>query len=567
MRAPHTVSTLRYFPVLLMAAGLGAPVGTVTLEAAAATSATFRPGILTVFGESGRLSDEVVRIIERLEKAPTLAASDDDNTPPPLDAPDAYSPAVGLHRAIVQLETLLSADARSARLTSALAALKRARSALNDGSDEVSLVYLEVVLENVQNAQSQLDLAGGTLKGLQLDLALVAQRTAKNILEAARRAGVSPHRLAAALDSYARGSTALSKAAYTTATARFGDSLGFAADTVSFDVRRFEDNIIAAMDGEAVGYALSITFQGQTYNGGHADGQARTAADAPMTEQSPNKDMHVASVSKTLTAIVILHVLEELGLTPEEPVAPYLPNDWVLGDGVADLTFRHFMTHRTGFGQQAVSGSSYEQLRALIAEDVGDSSYEYDNDNFALLRVAHAGLLGLNPHNYAAYGGPDEITAALFIAQAMFLYDPIGVSVDCRSNDPNPTIQYRFPDTGAAGFEEPDHSLTCGGVGWFINANELAGVMSALRNTEQLMSAQMRSWMQDDLLGLMSASGEFGAYYYHAGDWRHGEGELHACVMAFPIVLEAALLINSERGAFSSQCALLRAAFENAWVP
>ena len=268
-----------------------------------------------------------------------------------------------------------------------------------------------------------------------------------------------------------------------------------------------------------------------------------------------------------------MHVLDTLGLTPDEHVAPYLPSDWSLGDGVSELTFKDFMTHRTGFQQQEVSGSSYESLRALIAKDVGDDSFAYDNDNFGLLRVAVAGLLGIDPVDYGEFA-PDTLTASAFLLEAQFLYSSIGVSVDCKATDPYPTIQYRFPDPGASGYDEPDRSLSCGGFGWFISANELAGVMSTLRNTEQLMSSQMREQMQDNFLGLMnpadgysSANGAFGTYFTHGGDWYHGSGQLHSCFMNFPIVVEAALLINSERGAMSYQCTVLRDAFDNAWVP
>jgi CubicO group peptidase (beta-lactamase class C family) len=338
-------------------------------------------------------------------------------------------------------------------------------------------------------------------------------------------------------------------------------------------VELFENNVIDAMSDAAVGYALSITFKGKTYNGGHAEGLARTAADAPMLAQSANKDMQVASVSKTLTTIVTLHALESLGLTPDEEVAPYLPSNWALGDGVAQLTFRDFMTHQSGFGQQAVSGSAYSSLQSLISQDVGATAFSYDNDNFGLLRVAVAGLLGIDPVDYPWFPA-DALTAAVFIVQAQSLYSSIGVSVDCKSNDASPTIQYRFPDTGASGYNEPDRSLSCGGFGWFINANELAGVMATLRQTQQLVSTDTREAMEDGFLGLMNPAngysapnGAFGLYYTHGGDWMHGSGQLHSCVMAFPIVVEAALLINSDRGAIPYQCNLLQEAFDNAWVP
>jgi hypothetical protein len=581
MRA-RTMTPLEYLTALVLAAAMGIVLATVTMEAAAATGERSRPGLAPVLSSDGRLSDEVLQIVQRLQKASPLAEPEND-TPSPRRAPDEHTAGVGLPGAIAQLEVLRrSAPAvHATALANSLAELKRARSTLHEGSDELKLTYLKVVLEHLRNAQSHLDFASApigkwpteALAELRLNMAFIAQHMAKDILEAARRAGVPASGLAAAQDNFQRGANALGKAAYTTATVRFRDSLGFAADTITFDIRRFEDYIINAMEGKAVGYALSITFNGQTYNGGHADGLARTAADAPMTDQSPNKDMHVASVSKMLTTILVLHVLESLGLTPEEPVAPYLPSDWVLGEGVADLEFRHFMTHLSGFGNQEISGSSYESLRALIAADVVDRTFDYDNDNFALMRVAMAGLLGIDVVDHPDVA-PDLLTSALFLQQAYFLYNSIGVTVDCNPTDPNPTIQYKFPDTGAAGYEEPDRWLTCGGVGWFINANELAGVMSTLRNTEHLMSAQMRARMQDDFLGLESplngypgTTGDFGVYFLHGGEWNHGAGNLRACVIAFPIVVEAALLINSQLGTVASKCELLRDAFDNAWVP
>ena len=94
-------------------------------------------------------------------------------------------------------------------------------------------------------------------------------------------------------------------------------------------------------------------------------------------------------------------------------------------------------------------------------------------------------------------------------------------------------------------------------------------VLTHLRNTENLLSAEARATMQEDFLGYSettSASGAFGVYYMHGGDWNHNPGELHTCIAAFPIEVEVGLVINSERGAIPSQCTLLRIAFDNAWV-
>jgi hypothetical protein len=334
--------TLTYILSPLVAAAVGVALATAIVKSAeAATPATARPGIVPVMSESGKLSDDLVRMIERLQKAPAVDQRDDSKSDAP-GAPDALAPGVGLPIAITRLENLLksAAGSQSAAIANAMIELRLAQSTLHAGSEQLSLNYTKVTFEHVKNAQLQLKLASSVptaktlssaLADIQRNLTLIAQRTAKGVLDTARRAGVSSDRLASAEVSFQRGQAAFSTLAYAVATGHFGDSLGFAANTITFDVGLFEQNIIDALEDQTVGYSLSITFNGQTYNGGHADGLARTAYDMPVKLQSPDKDMHVASVSKTLTTIVTLHVLDSLGLTPDEHVAPYLPSDWSLG--------------------------------------------------------------------------------------------------------------------------------------------------------------------------------------------------------------------------------------------
>ena len=59
-----------------------------------------------------------------------------------------------------------------------------------------------------------------------------------------------------------------------------------------------------------------------------------------------------------------------------------------------------------------------------------------------------------------------------------------------------------------------------------------------------------------------------GVRYMHGGDWSHGSGQLHSCVVAFPITVEVALMINSGPGPnpYPFQCPLLHNAYDNAWV-
>jgi len=516
------------------------------------------------------LPADLVLLTRQLESVP-LADDRGDDTPAPTPG-DQHLPAIGLRLAMAELERLQgSADRRTGP------ALRRATESVQDawthyaaGSRDLS--HLGETADALQHAQASLNVAAllsprarrGDIERIEAGLSALAQRMAGDVLRVAEGAHTSHRRLTVARALFTLGKIAAARGYSTVAVGLLGGALKLAADTITFDVALFEQNITAALAGNTTGHAFSIAYQGQLYQGGESSGLARTAADPPSTAQSPAKEMHVASVSKTLTTIVTLHLLGEQGLTPDALIAPYLPSNWVLGAGVDQLRFRDFMTHTSGFGQ-IDAGNAYESLRTAIATDVGSQSFSYKNANFGLMRVLAAGLQGIDPVDYGEFDA-GALTTAAFLLYAQFLYSSIGVDVDCAPHDATPTVQYKFPDDGTPGYVEPDRQLSCGGFGWFISSNELAAV------TENLLSASARAAMQEGFLGFMDPAnysfigGTFGVYSMHGGDWFHSSEELHSCVVAFPITVEAALVINSARGAMPYQCTLLQSAFDNAWV-
>jgi hypothetical protein len=528
-----------------------------------------------------KLSDDFLQLLERLEGAEEPDPAFGFESVPEPD-PDPLAPVNVLLAASEQLEKLRRAYPRrsleAGLLADAMREVETARRVLGAGSTGNKMSNLDKALRGIKKTQTVLErIATQTevpLGGLQDELSGLAARTAEGVLRVARRAGSPSQVLAVAEERYDMGLRAAGEGRYVVAAALLGGSLSLAGNTIQFDVELFEQNILNAMTGQAVGWAYSIAFGGQIESSG-AFGSARTAADPPATAQSANKQMHVVSISKMLSTIVILRQLEELGLGPDETFAQYLPSDWTIDPGVELLTFRDLMTHRTGFGQQGFgcgSGNPYASLRTYAASPLPFSrSFSYCNSNFGMLRVLAAGLNGIDPADFPEFSA-DQLTAAAFIIEAQSLYGSIGVSTDCAPSDPTQTAQYTFPDSGNPGFIEPDRSLACGGIGFFISANDLVGVMTTLRNTQELMFTETRREMEDGSLGFMSPAnyafpnGAFGVYYAHGGDWVLGGGETHTCVMAFPIAVEASLLLNSRRGAIPYQCAVLQQAFDNAWV-
>ena len=500
--------------------------------------------------------------------------------------------------AVVLPETLAFLDEFLPRAPTALrGALLTAREGftlaqqrLNDGARDNSAAYLVAVLQAMAQGQAgigqALDIAASTDPGAMALLVPAiqkargaAERASQRLIDLALAAGVDAGRLVPASVAMREGDAAHDAGAFAVAIGHYAKALGFAANTVAFSIDRMELNLRSAFDNNSIGYAYALSQSGQLARSG-ANGVARTGADAPATLQSATRKMHVASVSKTLTAVVTLRLLAEKGLTPDSKIGPWLPASWARGDKVNSISFRDLMTHRSGFGQNQPVGSSYANLQAMVAQAVPlKDNFKYDNANFGLLRVLAAKLQGVDVSQVPLFE-PGALSAALHQVRATQIFAAIDVPYTCTPAVQNPTLGYTFPNNGQAGYSDGPMALSCGGFGVFMSAQELARTMAYLRYTQDLVDSASFQKMKAGFLGFMNpakyafAAGAFGTYFGHGGDWDGANsGGLDTCVMMFPIAVEAALVINSSgtrSGAVYPQgpyqCTTLKWAFENAWV-
>jgi len=372
------------------------------------------------------------------------------------------------------------------------------------------------------------------------------------------------------------------------------DDIAYGGKT--FDIREFEAQIHAFMDDNVVGFSYAINFQKQLYI---ADGWGlkRTGDDFGPAWHDGYTRMNIASISKTLTAVAVLQLLEKNGLSIDDPVGPWLPDEWEKAygfDSPQSITFYDLLTHHSGLQQtiatveafddefKALNKTTWDGLQAVVANGTipvyhDDPNSSYSNTNFALFRVIipklweasgeSPGIGDLNAEDAAAY-------YAAYMAENLFI--PLGIN-QAQCVEPwigSPVYFYNFYDQDVAGAEAGDWTLKCGSGGWYLSAYNLANVMANIRYNDAILSPAMRSLMDTHKLGWSynwSQNGDHGLYLAHAGalyfdnEDYPDRREMQGCVMKFPIHVEAVLLVNSSLENNTLPCTKLRQAFDAAW--
>ncbi|MEM7719978.1 MAG: serine hydrolase [Pseudomonadota bacterium] len=536
-------------------------------------------------------------VFDGVLELPTPIRRDLNQQSPPVAPLDRTLPAIAFRQVWQDLQNLAEQvpGPEGESLGRAAALADQAWLHFADGSPDLS--HLGRSVETLGAAMALLEalpeatrITYGQITTTQTDILLLSERIARDVIGLFRRAGGNGDRLRRAYGALALGTVEGLEGRWSDGVGHHSDGLGEGQGGISFDVEAFRQELVDRLEGSVIGYAFSIAFEGQPVAGKTSGGFARTSSDSPITAQSPTKEAHVASVSKTITAIMVMDLLEQNGLSADAKVAPFLPSAWDPSPSFEELSFADVLTHQSGFGQ-VNAGDTYANLRTVVEGTLGQSQtctisddrtipvaafgYCYWNANFSLMRIATAGLMGFDISTMATPLSNDLTAYAFFRNHADAMFNDIGVDIDCLMSEANPTVSYLFPNNGLSGEHETDWRLRCGGFGWVVSAEEIAAIMSNLRNTDALVSPSSRQVMQRDFLGFNDpangftfATGAFGVYYMHGGDWFGSFGEMHTCAAAFPIQLEVGLIINSATGGLGGdyQCTLLKDAFENAWV-
>jgi CubicO group peptidase (beta-lactamase class C family) len=338
--------------------------------------------------------------------------------------------------------------------------------------------------------------------------------------------------------------------------------------TPKADLEKFANAIHQALKDSVTGYMLQVGQNGTLAWEGIWN-WAQTPSDAGLG-WNRDRRMHVASVSKFLTAVGMVKALDSKGISYDAKIKSYLPSYWTIGPKVDQITFRHLLTHNSGFSTGG-SSTDYLFMKGRVADGVpAVGSSDYENMNFGLCRILIPVVMGKIDRGLRFPLIEDLIWDALTIGHYRDymqdkVFTPAGVSAAGFVPPSGGTFAYQAPPSNANGWNSGDLASVSGGAGWRLSCKELLDVMHHVRRKNTIVSKEKAQEILDSGFGIdQIIDTPAGKTYNKNGAWGTGDNKTEQCVAYFlPADMEAVLFVNSPIGA---QGASLRGLVQDAYV-
>ena len=167
------------------------------------------------------------------------------------------------------------------------------------------------------------------------------------------------------------------------------------------EVDGFITALKSALQNEVAGYSLRLNERGRRIRA--VDWNWAKEPQDTAEGWTTHIRMHVASLSKQITAIAITKLLDNQGIPSDAKIIDYLPAYWSKGPNVDQITFANLMTHTSGldYGNNS-SASDFQFMKAQIAAGTSHlGQYWYQNMNFGLCRILLATINGNIPVDFS----------------------------------------------------------------------------------------------------------------------------------------------------------------------
>lgn len=266
-----------------------------------------------------------------------------------------------------------------------------------------------------------------------------------------------------------------------------------------------EKSIRAQLDGNVVGYAYLI---GNAFPKMGAGGMARTEANGVPVPFTPQTPITVASVSKLVTAIAAMRILDANGAQLSDGVGPYFPTAWNPAPYFEGVTFSQFLGQRSGIKDYGNVAMTYAKLQSFFEQTVDNDStatctgpavvdppnavtpanmgFCYSNYNTGLMRILLPAVAG-RPIDPNPVTRPQTLADQYEQLVKQNVFDRVGQpGPGCRPPGfPPHAYAYKHPGTDLAGHDWGDVRLTCGAAGWYLSVVDMGKVLFSLNQKSE----------------------------------------------------------------------------------
>ncbi|MCL4262285.1 MAG: beta-lactamase family protein [Anaerolineae bacterium] len=315
-------------------------------------------------------------------------------------------------------------------------------------------------------------------------------------------------------------------------------------DGQRFSIDVFAASLRAQLDGKVVKYGFMVRY-GSAIRA-WAAGPKRTAANPPAQEFTVYDWFNPASVTKTITAVALLQLIEKNGLTINEPIHLHLPTSWDIPASVKTVTVKELLNHTSGFRSGVVT---YDALQELVENGINlaDKVPKYENTNYGLARIVAAYLNG----HLEDDSDQSKATCQNFINYVQKqIFDPLGIpNVQWKPDADDPTEFYPDPPGESGGTSYSDWTLKPGSAGVHLSIAELSMFVDKLSDTNDLLSAAMRAQMDAEELGWGAHGAGKGLYYSKGGAFpasMNSGAALRSVIIKYANGVQAVVVVNGD---------------------
>lgn len=315
------------------------------------------------------------------------------------------------------------------------------------------------------------------------------------------------------------------------------------------DVDALSEGLHALLSPCVAGYALQLRRYGKVLLN-RQFGWARTPPDGGLG-WTADAQMHVASVSKLITAMALTKLLHSRNISPDARIAPWLPPHWARGPGVDAITFRQLLTHRSGLVMVNEPGpADYGFMKAQIAVGVV-AGPGYRNINYSLCRLLISTIDAPYLFQFVGANATDQywdLTTIRYYERYVRenVFDPAGVA-SSHQHEADDALAYPIP-VASPGWDSGDLATIAGAGGWHLSAYDLLRVMAAFRRWNVIVDPGRAQTMLDRGFGIdVRRDTTLGRIYAKGGFWGKDNGTYveQTCVFFLPKGMELVVLANS----------------------